>query len=181
MQNQNIENIGNDTAMFENFKKFMASQKTPEVSEVKAKKQTTKAPKVQIIQATPQPPPPPPEEPSDDEIELKPTTPKPKRQLSEKQKQNLINGRVKRDEIRKQRMDEKARQDAEYKKQVEEKLVKKAIQIKKKQIKQEKLLEPEPESDNETMIKNKPKKSAPVQPVQQPQPVPPQQKRIYYI
>lgn len=175
MQNQNIENIGNDTAMFENFKKFMASQKTLEVPEVKAKKQTTKQPKIQVVQAT-QPPPPPPDEPSDDEIELKPTTPKPKRQLSEKQKQNLINGRVKRDEIRKQRMDEKARQDAEYKKQVEEKLVKKAIQIKKKQIKQEKLLEPEPESDNETMIKNKPKKSAPVQPVQQPQ-----QKRIYYI
>jgi hypothetical protein len=164
MQNQNIENLGNDTDMIEQFKKFISMQKQQEPLHPEEKTLTRK-PKITVQKMKPQqqqpaqpPRPPPPADESDDEIEYKPQ--KPKRQLSEKQMENLIKGREKRDALRKQRLEEKTKQNEEYKKVVEEKIVKKAIQIKKKKLKQEKLIEPEPESDDETLIKNTPKKPA---------------------
>lgn len=196
MQNQNTENLGQDTAMFEQFKKFMSQQQSTQPLHEK-EKTLKKKPIITVSKmGQVQPPPPPPADDStDDEIEFKPRTlgvsanargcsdcpqaPKPKRQLSEKQMETLIKGREKRDALRKQRMEEKAKQAEEYKKQVEEKLVKKAIQIKKKQLKEQKLLEPDPESDNETLIKSKPKKPAPVQPFTPPPPQP--QRRIFFM
>ncbi len=203
MNNQKIENLGNDSAMFEQFKKFMSQQQQQQqqTEPLHPKEKTfKKKPVITVSKVGEQVPPPlpPPDDSTDDEIELKPRTLgvsanargcsdcpkqiKPKRQITEKQMENLIKGREKRDALRKQRLDEKAKQAEEYKKQVEEKLVKKAIQIKKKQLKEQKLIEPEPESDNdnETMIKNKPKRTAPSNPhiPQQPQP---QQKRIYFL
>lgn len=176
MQNQNIDSIDNDKQMYEKFKTFMSGQTQPQQTQViptpKAKKQTTKNPKIQIVQAVQAPPPPPPiiNDDTDNEIELKP---KVKRQASEKQIANLQQGRERRNELRRQRAEEKRKQDEEYKKVVEQKIVKKAIQIKKKQIKQEKFIEPEPESDNETQIKSQPKR--PQQHQYQPQPRPTRQ------
>lgn len=185
MNNQKVGNVGNENDMIEQFKKFMSLQKQQEQPKEEVKKQTKK-PVITVqknaqLQAIP-PPPPPPTDDTDDEIEYKPQQVKPKRQISEKQMENLIQGRIKRDELRKQRAEEKAKQDEEYKRVVEEKIVKKAIQIKKKKLKQEKLIEPDPESDNETLIKNQPKKPAPVTPhkpvVQQPaQP----QRKFYFV
>ena len=179
MQNQNIEQLGSNDDMFEQFKKFMSQQKGQEQPQQNEKKQTKK-PVITVQKMAQQIPPPPPpiNDESDDEIELKPKQTKAKRPMTEKQRENLIKGREKRDELRRQRAEEKARQDAEYKKQVEDKLVKKAIQIKKKQIKEQKLIEPDPESeDDKTLIKSKPKRTAPSNPHQ---PVNPS-KRIYFL
>ncbi len=184
MQNQNIERLGNDEEMIEQFKKFMSQQKKSEPVHPE-EKTLVKKPKITVQKMKPHipaPPPPPPAQTdeSDDEIEYKPQ--KPKRQLSEKQMENLIKGREKRDTLRKQRLEEKAKQNNEYKKQVEEKIVKKAIQIKKKQLKQEKLIEPEPDSDDETLIKNKPKKPAPVNPPKPPSlPSQGHQRKFYFV
>ncbi len=203
MQNQKSGIVGQDSAMFEQFKKFMSQQQQQQqqTEPLHPKEKTFKFKKRPVITVSKvgeqvPPPLPPPDDSTDDEIELKPRTLgvsanargcsdcpkqiKPKRQITEKQMENLIKGREKRDALRKQRLDEKAKQAEEYKKQVEEKLVKKAIQIKKKQLKEQKLIEPDPESDdNETMIKSKPKRTAPSNPhLPQPQA---QQRKFYFV
>ncbi len=88
---------------------------------------------------------------SDDEIEQqKPVAPiiKQKRVPTDKQKEILAKGRELRDTKRKERLTEKQKQDEEYKKELESKIVKKAIAIKKKQIRKHKVIEPTP-SDEE--------------------------------
>ena len=95
-----------------------------------------------------------PEQESDNELQA----PKPKRVLSERQKETLARGRQIRDEKRKMRAEEKQKVNEERKKEMEEKIVKKAIRIKKKQIKQEQILEPtESETEAEEEIKSIPK------------------------
>ena len=88
---------------------------------------------------------------SDEEIEKKPRksrakpkekvydmgSPKPKKTASEAQIRNLEKGRLRRDEIRKQRINERTEKEAEAKVVLEERIVKKAICIKKKQLKKE--------------------------------------------
>jgi len=79
---------------------------------------------------------------SGSEIEYKP---KPKRVMTEKQKeigrQNLAKGRERRDALRRENIEKKKLEEDEKKKEMETKIVKKAIAIKKKQIKMEKVLE----------------------------------------
>ena len=82
---------------------------------------------------------------SDGEIEA-PVT-KPKKVLSDKQKQNLIKGREVRNEKRKERIDSRKIEEELKKQELENKIVKKAIAVKKKQIRKEKILEL---SENET-------------------------------
>ena len=84
---------------------------------------------------------------SDEEIEKQPTrkrrakpkekvydmgSPKAKKPPSEAQIRNLEKGRLRRDEIRKQRIAERAEKEAEAKVELEQRIVKKAICIKKK-------------------------------------------------
>lgn len=84
---------------------------------------------------------------SDEEIEVKP--PKTKKERSEAQKQAFLKAQ----EIRKANMMKRKEEEQELekfrKKELEEKIVKKAIQIKKKQIKEEKVIEPESESEDD--------------------------------
>ena len=126
--------------------------------------------------------------PSDNEIEQKsqqkPQAPKPKRILSEKQKENLKKGREQRDEIRKQRLEEYRQESERRQKEVEEKIVKKAITIKKKQIKQEKILALS-ESEGDLEIPRTPIKPViqrqPVQRMPAPPPPTPRQRQIIYV
>jgi hypothetical protein len=85
------------------------------------------------------------ETPSDEPI----VAPKKKKELTEKQKEALKKGQQVRDENARKRIEERARKEEEEKKIMEEKLVKKAIAIKKKQIKKQQILEEI--SDDETM------------------------------
>ena len=73
-----------------------------------------------------------------DEPEIK--EPKPKRVLTDKQKETLAKGRESRDLKRRERFNENTKKAEEEKKVIEQKIVKKAIQIKKKQIKREKVI-----------------------------------------
>ena len=79
---------------------------------------------------------------SGSEIEYKP---KPKRVMTEKQKeigrQNLAKGRERRDALRRENIEKKKLEEDEKKKEMESKIVRKAITIKKKQLKMEKVLE----------------------------------------
>jgi len=86
---------------------------------------------------------------SSSEIEQKPKQVKPKKILSEKQKETLAKGREKRDSLRREIIEKKKLEDEEKKKQLENKIVKKAITIKKKQIKMEKVLELSEDADSE--------------------------------
>ena len=100
---------------------------------------------------------------SDEEIEKKPArksrakpkekvydmgSPKPKKTASEAQIRNLEKGRLRRDEIRKQRINERTEKEAEAKVVLEERIVKKAICIKKKQLKKEKVIELSSDEDD---------------------------------
>ena len=100
---------------------------------------------------------------SDEEIEKKPArksrakpkekvydmgSPKAKKPPSEAQIRNLEKGRLRRDEIKKQRIAERAEKEAEAKVQLEERIVKKAICIKKKQLKKEKVIELSSDDDD---------------------------------
>lgn len=123
---------------------------------------------------------------TDDEIEQKPVAPKPKKVLTERQKETLAKGRELRDQKRKERIAEKQKQEEEHKREIEQKIVKKAIAIKKKEIRKQKIIEPTPsddEIDDETPppVKRKPqpKQSAPRAPTIAPQPAPRQPKVIY--
>lgn len=126
--------------------------------------------------------------PSDNEIEQKsqqkPIPPKPKRVISEKQKENLKKGRELRDEIRKQRLEEHRQENERRQKEIEEKIVKKAITIKKKQIKQEKILELS-EHDSDIEIPRASVKPViqrqPVQRLPAPPPPTPRQRQIIYV
>ena len=176
MENKDIENVVGSDDMFNKFKAFIAAgvyaptgyaqrgSLEPEgTMEQSTKTQPLKKPvlkrtsaKYKIIEALP-PPEPDVEPSSDSEIEKQPAKPlkvydqqvKPKRVLSEKQKEGLQRGRERRDELRRERAEEKTRQEDEYKKVVEQKVVKKAIQIKKKQLKQQKIIEPDSDTDSE--------------------------------
>lgn len=75
---------------------------------------------------------------------------KPKRQLTEKQLDALKKGQQKRDENREQKKTLQKKIEDEERKRIEEKLVKKAISIKKKQIKKQAVLDEI--SDDETPI-----------------------------
>jgi hypothetical protein len=66
---------------------------------------------------------------------------KPKKKLTEKQLEVLKKGQQKRDENARMRAELRARQEADEKKLKEEKIVKKAIAIKKKQIKKNAVLD----------------------------------------
>jgi hypothetical protein len=66
---------------------------------------------------------------------------KPKKQLTEKQKEALKRGQQKRDENRERMKAEKLKKEEEEKRILEEKLVKKAIAVKKKQIKKQMVLD----------------------------------------
>ena len=99
---------------------------------------------------------------SDEEIEKKPRksrakpkekvydmgSPKPKKTASEAHIRNLEKGRLRRDEIRKQRINERTEKEAEAKVVLEERIVKKAICIKKKQLKKEKVIELSSDDDD---------------------------------
>ncbi len=81
---------------------------------------------------------------SDDEIEI---INKPKRLLSEKQKEALANAREKRKVNIQTRNEEKQKIQEQQKKETEQKIVKKAIAIKKKQIKIESLVNLTPDEE----------------------------------
>lgn len=111
---------------------------------------------------------------------------KPKRQPSQKQLENLEKGRIARDNIRKQRI--KEREDAEkeqqlkLKQELEEKIVKKAIMVKKKQLKKAAILEPtDSESDTPPPMKVKQQRIRTPRPVQQDFPAPPRPPTIVYM
>lgn len=111
---------------------------------------------------------------SDDEIELKPQEIKPKKVLTEKQKETLAKGREIRNAKRHDRISEKQRQQEEEKKVIEEKIVKKAIAIKKKQIRKQKIIDVTPSEDETDIdepapVRRKPIPKAPsMKPVSQP-------------
>ena len=115
---------------------------------------------------------------SDDEIEIV----KPKKILTDRQKETLLKAREKRTENIKRIREEKEQKRQEEEKAKEEKIVKKAIAIKKKQIKKEKIVEltPEEEEIYEEPIKAQVRKvnPPPRNPVKQPEPVKP---RIMFI
>ena len=133
---------------------------------------------------------------SDEEIEKKPArksrakpkekvydmgSPKPKKTASEAQIRNLEKGRLRRDEIRKQRIVERGEREAEAKVVLEERIVKKAICIKKKQLKKEKVIELSSD-DDDIPPPLKLKKSYSKKEVQQDFPPPPQRSRtIVYM
>ena len=89
------------------------------------------------------------DESSSSEIEQKPKAVKPKKVLTDKQKETLAKGREKRDALRRENIAKKQLEEEEKKKQLENKIVKKAITIKKKQIKMEKVLELSEDADSE--------------------------------
>ena len=133
---------------------------------------------------------------SDEEIEKKPTrksrakpkekvydmgSPKAKKPPSEAQIRNLEKGRLRRDEIRKQRINERAEKEAEAKVELEQRIVKKAICIKKKQLKKEKVIELSSD-DDDTPPPLKIKKNYSKKEVQQDFPAPPQRSQtIVYM
>ena len=133
---------------------------------------------------------------SDEEIEKKPTrksrakpkekvydmgSPKAKKTPSEAQIRNLEKGRLRRDEIRKQRIAERAEKEAEAKVELEQRIVKKAICIKKKQLKKEKVIELSSD-DDDTPPPLKIKKNYSKKEVQQDFPAPPQRSQtIVYM
>ena len=132
---------------------------------------------------------------SDEEIEKKPRksrakpkekvydmgSPKPKKTASEAQIRNLEKGRLRRDEIRKQRISERTEKEAEAKVVLEERIVKKAICIKKKQLKKEKVIELSSD-DDDIPPPLKLKKSYSKKEVQQDFPPPPQRSQtIVYM
>ena len=170
MENDNIEPVEYDNAVDEDmvnrFKTFLAAQKPPA-------KRTTK------VVPTAEPPTLTLSDTDDSDIQQKP---KAKRPLSDKQRENLIKGRERRDAIRKERMEEKARQNAEYQKQLEEKIIKKAIQLKKKQIKQQKIIEPDSESEEmppPPTLRRRPTVRAKIPTYQEP-PQPPQRHIVFF-
>ena len=127
---------------------------------------------------------------SDEEIEKKPArksrakpkekvydmgSPKAKKPPSEAQIRNLEKGRLRRDEIRKQRINERAEKEAEAKVELEQRIVKKAICIKKKQLKKEKVIELSSD-DDDTPPPLKIKKNYSKKEVQQDFPPPPDQR-----
>ena len=133
---------------------------------------------------------------SDEEIEKKPArksrakpkekvydmgSPKAKKPPSEAQIRNLEKGRLRRDEIRKQRIAERAEKQAEAKVELEQRIVKKAICIKKKQLKKEKVIELSSD-DDDTPPPLKIKKNYSKKEVQQDFPAPPQRSQtIVYM
>ena len=133
---------------------------------------------------------------SDEEIEKKPArksrakpkekvydmgSPKAKKPPSEAQIRNLEKGRLRRDEIRKQRINERAEKGAEAKVELEQRIVKKAICIKKKQLKKEKVIELSSD-DDDTPPPLKIKKNYSKKEVQQDFPAPPQRSQtIVYM
>ena len=133
---------------------------------------------------------------SDEEIEKKPArksrakpkekvydmgSPKAKKPPSEAQIRNLEKGRLRRDEIRKQRINERAEKEAEAKVELEQRIVKKAICIKKKQLKKEKVIELSSD-DDDTPPPLKIKKNYSKKEVQQDFPAPPQRSQtIVYM
>lgn len=133
---------------------------------------------------------------SDEEIEKKPArksrakpkekvydmgSPKAKKTPSEAQIRNLEKGRLRRDEIRKQRINERAEKEAEAKVELEQRIVKKAICIKKKQLKKEKVIELSSD-DDDTPPPLKIKKNYSKKEVQQDFPAPPQRSQtIVYM
>lgn len=133
---------------------------------------------------------------SDEEIEKKPArksrakpkekvydmgSPKAKKPPSEAQIKNLEKGRLRRDEIRKQRINERAEKEAEAKVELEQRIVKKAICIKKKQLKKEKVIELSSD-DDDTPPPLKIKKNYSKKEVQQDFPAPPQRSQtIVYM
>lgn len=82
---------------------------------------------------------------SDDEIEI--VKEKPKKELSDKQKETLLRAREKRQENIKKIREDKEKQKQQAEKEMEEKIVKKAIAIKKKQIKKEKVIQLTPDEE----------------------------------
>jgi hypothetical protein len=133
---------------------------------------------------------------SDEEIEKKPArksrakpkekvydmgSPKAKKTPSEAQIRNLEKGRLRRDEIRKQRINERAEKEAEAKVELEQRIVKKAICIKKKQLKKEKVIELSSD-DDDTPPPLKIRKNYSKKEVQQDFPAPPQRSQtIVYM
>jgi hypothetical protein len=133
---------------------------------------------------------------SDEEIEKKPArksrakpkekvydmgSPKAKKSPSEAQIRNLEKGRLRRDEIRKNRIAERAEKEAEAKVELEQRIVKKAICIKKKQLKKEKVIELSSD-DDDTPPPLKIKKNYSKKEVQQDFPAPPQRSQtIVYM
>lgn len=103
---------------------------------------------------------------------------KPKKVLSEKQKEALKRGQDKRNENRELRAAEMKRKKEEEQKILEEKLVKKAIAVKKKQIKRAALLEEI--SDDETPAKEVPLQKTPEIPVAPAVAPKPQPRIIFY-
>lgn len=103
---------------------------------------------------------------------------KPKKVLTEKQKEALKRGQDKRNENRELRAAEMKRKKEEEQKILEEKLVKKAIAVKKKQIKRAALLEEI--SDDETPAKEVPLQKTPETPIPPPVAVKPQPRIIFY-
>ena len=86
-------------------------------------------------------------------VENNGTLTKTKRQLTEKQLDTLKKGQEIRNANREKRAEEKRQKEEEKKKQVEEKLVKKAIAVKKKQLKQQQILDEISDYDEEKEIK----------------------------
>jgi hypothetical protein len=112
-----------------------------------------------------------PESESDGEIEVK-KPPKQKRELTEKQKENLQRGRQRRNEAIAKKKEETAKIKEQEQEELNRKIVKKAILIKKREIKKEQILTPTPE---ETEVEDEPVK-APRKKVNYPPPTPPPQK-----
>ncbi len=113
----------------------------------------------------------PPESESDGEIEVK-KPPKQKRELTEKQKENLQRGRQRRNEAIAKKKEETAKIKEQEQEELNRKIVKKAILIKKREIKKEQILTPTPE---ETEMEEEPVK-APRKKVNYPPPTPQTQK-----
>ncbi len=79
-------------------------------------------------------------------------TTKQKRQQSEAQKLNTLKMRERLKEAQELKKQEKLRQEEEERKRLEEKIVKKALSIKKKQIKKERILDNISDDDDEIII-----------------------------
>ena len=160
MKKNSIVNLDSDknAELVERLKALMLTEPKP----------TKRISKVKPVVVVPEPEPVVPEvseasSSSDEEIEKKPArksrakpkekvydmgSPKAKKTPSEAQIRNLEKGRLRRDEIRKQRINERAEKEAEAKVELEQRIVKKAICIKKKQLKKEKVIELSSDDDD---------------------------------
>ena len=106
---------------------------------------------------------------------------KPKKQLSEKQLEALKRGQQKRDENRERLKAEKQKQAEEEKRILEEKLVKKAIAVKKKQIKKQMMLDEISDDENKPIQKEGKPKVSPTTPSLSTAPIQPPKPKIIFV